>query len=61
MSVQTRFSFGQSIIEVRDSGRDDEPVYITVSKERWDVDHIQFVVPRHVAKAMGQILLGDEQ
>jgi len=60
MSATTsKFSFGTSIIEIEDTDMEDEPVYLTVSKYRWDEDKIQFAVPRRIAKAIGLVLQGE--
>lgn len=61
MSSRSKFNFRSSIIEVYDTGMEDEPIYLTVSKERWDEDHIQFVIPRRIAKAIGLMLQGEEE
>lgn len=61
MTMKCRLSFGQSIIEVIDHGAEDDPVYLTVSKERYNEDAVQIVVPRRVAKALGLMLQGEEK
>ncbi|QIG70731.1 hypothetical protein EVB91_180 [Rhizobium phage RHph_I1_18] len=58
MASRTKFTFGQSIIEIYDTELENEEIYMTVSKERWDEDRIQFVIPRHLAKALGHVLKG---
>lgn len=58
MAIKARLQFGSAIVEVIDEG---DVILLTVSKERYDEDHVQIVLPRHGAAALGQLLLGPEQ
>lgn len=57
--MKARFNDGQVIVDV-----DDNPlgryVLLTVSKERFDEDAVQFKLSRPVAKAIGAMLQGDK-
>ncbi|MDB5707839.1 MAG: hypothetical protein JWN66_4955 [Sphingomonas bacterium] len=57
---RARIQTGGQIFEVVDSPEGDV-ILLTVSKARWDEDNIQFQIPRHVARALGAMLIGETE
>lgn len=57
--MKARLQDGSVIVEVVDHPEDDK-VYLTVSRARYDEDAVQIPLSRHVAKALGALLEGDE-
>lgn len=57
--MKARLQDGSVIVEVLDHPEDDK-VYLTVSRARYDEDAVQIPLSRHVAKALGALLEGDE-
>lgn len=55
-----RIQSGSAIVEVIDDSESDA-ILLTISKERYDEDHVQIRLPRHVAAAVGSMLRGESE
>jgi hypothetical protein len=57
MAKRARLQDGPVIVDVNDNAENDY-VLLTVSKERWEDDHVQVKLSRPVAAALGELLRG---
>lgn len=61
MSEKHRFQTGSVIIEISDYRSEDQYILLTVSKARYDEDAVQIQLPSHIAKALGNLLIGETE